>query len=418
MIKVVALMLSLFVLASCAPSATPTASAPTDATASPEASATPAPSPSPAPTETPTAAPAPTDAPNYTVLPIPEDERLLMKNEAGDIVYAGMSREECERVLDVVIEDGWSTFIHNPLFILTPVQAFDNVILGLTAGEGWLLGGVAPGDDIQKAWDLYGEDYFDIHMSKSEQFLPSNNGIIYEFEGGYSVAFIYKDSGEIIAVNTHIVTQWPFYMLGNIYLRESGSGNARIEEFLCTDRALLEITHSGTGQFKLIVTGADGTEEVLLDKTGAYDGVIPVPRVTAADSPPSLDITAVGDWTIVSRYTNTNYDTINNQPEWSGTGDFVTPSMLCEGTWKITYEGEGPLLIRPHFHGGVAHMPPDIILEAEGPYVGEFTIEAEDYIGTYEPENSDGSKVERTYYCDSFEIRAGGSWTLKHITEG
>ena len=193
------------------------------------------------------------------------------------------------------------------------------------------------------------------------------------------------------ALSPEIVTK----VQGNIYLQESGSGNAVLKD-LQMSVGYIDITHDGTGTFKVRAYDDKGNEKIMVNTKGKYTGRLAIPDFKLY----SLEITTDGNWTVNAIYPSQFF----SDKSFSGSGDFVTNSMNVSkilSQWKITHSGEGRFIVKLHIQNNT-----ETLLDINGNYSGTVTSGLLT-LGSLNKEN--------TGYAGTLEILSSGSWKVEII---
>ena len=271
MVKAVALMLSLFIMASCAPSG------PTEAS-----------------------------VPIGSQLP-------AITNADGVTLRVGMSRAEFEEFYGRTIENGW--IINYPDEKINFLSVDDTIVYISTAGFNWSMdNGVEPGMPIERVRELLGEEDR-ITPEDPENQYPAHD-LVYEFEDGSFLSIRYFNNdvsgdGPMGRANT----VFTFALYSSFYLREpdereklvfgtisddnSGEGNASVDLSYTTPDAIYDITHESSIKVFFIEYLTDTEYEVYSAEGAGANQTELLPKLEGETINGSLRIETEGTWRVV-----------------------------------------------------------------------------------------------------------------------
>ena len=321
-------------------------------------------------------------------------EQMKFIDADGNAIYVGMSRQELEAVTGEVFEDGWITQFDNGF---TTVTVADNIVMAISSSDSsdpnsarasyTLEGVIGAGTSPEEILEHYGETPYEA------------NAPVYFFgyellDGALSIMCGKTEGGDVVNINVASKDAADIMgkLLGHINQRLSGTGNMFYEGTALIYYGALDVTYSGPGRIKLTAIGADGVEQVLLDRPGDYHGRIMLPEFTPYD----LRIEAEGDWIIKSLDSWTD-----GGGAFNGNGDFITTgfsSVLAK--WRVTHSGSGAFKVIWHRgrvpgEGAITgNNISEVLVDTVGAYDGEAQLE--------EAENNIGF----------FEIIADGEWSI------
>ena len=166
----------------------------------------------------------------------------------------------------------------------------------------------------------------------------------------------------------------------------SGVGDA-VPEFTIPSGAvaIATLSHNGAANFAVWSIAEDGSEDLLVNAIGAYQGTR---LLDPLSEPIAFELTADGAWTIV-------VSPIREARAWdpstqgTGRGDDVLrvdPNITGLGRTHLTHNGQANFVVYAH-----SGSFPDLLVNEIGPYDGDVRIEASTVV---------------------LEIIADGDWTL------
>jgi len=327
---------------------------------------------------------------------ISSEPHITFTNKSGEKLFLGMSREDCEKILGLKVEDGWQIMIPMPtpenpngMLSISSLEGFIRTIHSSTPEWG-MDNGIGVGINKDEVSKVFGEPES-----------SDDRAISYKLEDEYNIAFLVGSDDKLTSVGA----SWPTdggedIAFGIRILIGSGTENARIEGFM-SPREFLDISHDGSGEFKVILNTAEKNEEfVIIDRIGEYKGRVFCPSKKVV----SCDVVANGKWAIwANMYSNAAIFT--HEDSFGGSGDFATLYFSPDtggiaGSWKVTHEGNGELILKTN-----SFYTDDLnanLLEIDGSYSGEIQLEnTTDEKGNILPM--------------AFEIITEGSWTLERV---